>query len=102
MDCSRIIIKCPDRLNSQGYQTILFEELTRIFILTTFMQDGTPCHKSKSTMNFLDGLNICVLSDCPAQSPDLNIIENLWSMWKKNVRKLTISNVDELWQIVQD
>ena len=78
-------------------------DLTRIcHINDIFMQDVTPCHKSKSTMNFLDGLNISVMFDWPPQSADLNIIENLWSKVKKNVRKHTILNFDELWLIAQD
>ncbi|RPA99452.1 hypothetical protein L873DRAFT_1683782, partial [Choiromyces venosus 120613-1] len=32
----------------------------------------------------------------PLQSPDLNVIENLWNMWKGRLRKQTYME-DELW-----
>ena len=32
----------------------------------------------------------------PANSPDLNPIENAWNVWKRNVEKRRPTNVDEL------
>ena len=42
-----------------------------------FQHDGAPCHESGFVSSFLDKSFICILSDWPAQSPDLNIIEPL-------------------------
>ena len=61
------------------------------------MHDGAPCHRSLSTKNYLDGRKICVLSDWPPESPDLNPIENLWFILKENVNMLNRTNSDELW-----
>ena len=71
-------MQVPPILNSEDYQTVL----VRFFIPllkndSIFMQDGTPCHRSQSTLDFLDLSNIGLLSDWPAQSSDLNILENL-------------------------
>ena len=52
----------------------------------TFMQDNAPCHKSKKVMEFFNTNNVSVL-EWPAQSPDLNPIENIWNTIKTRRRK---------------
>ena len=48
--------------------------------------------------SFLDKTKICVLSDWPAQSPDLNIIEPLWADLKARVAKCRPTNIEALWK----
>ena len=66
------------------------------------MQDNAPCHKSASTLAFLDRRKVCVLSDWPPQSPDLNVIENLWALLKKKVTERNPKNADELWTFANE
>ncbi len=47
-----------------------------------FQQDVAPAHTAKSTKSWLNGHGVSVL-DWPANSPDLNPIENLRSRSKK-------------------
>ncbi len=44
-----------------------------------FQQDLAPAHTAKSTKSWLNNHGVGVL-DCPANSPDLDPIENLWGI----------------------
>lgn len=45
-------------------------------------QDNAPCHKARMITRFLRDVGVETL-DWPPQSPDLNIIENVWSLIKR-------------------
>jgi len=58
-DGSRILVRCPNRLNSEEYQRVLSKELFEVYEASNiFMQDGAICHKSQSTIEFLDQKNV--------------------------------------------
>ena len=44
-----------------------------------FQQDGAPSHTSPSTLSFLAAQRVQVLPNWPANSPDLNLVENCWA-----------------------
>ena len=51
-----------------------------------FQQDLAPCHTAKKVKKFFEENHIKVL-DWPGNSPDLNPIENLWSIVKNRLLK---------------
>uniref|UniRef100_A0A8C6KFX3 Tc1-like transposase DDE domain-containing protein n=1 Tax=Nothobranchius furzeri TaxID=105023 RepID=A0A8C6KFX3_NOTFU len=61
----------------------------------TFQQDLAPAHSAKTTSTWFKDHGIPVL-DWPANSPDLNPIENLWGIVKRRMQYARPNNAEEL------
>lgn len=94
-----------DIMDGAGYCNILSNNLLssvnkmklKNFI---FMHDNDPKHKSRIVKAFIEENNIRVL-DWPAQSPDMNPIENLWRYVKLEVAKIQPKTKNELKEAIK-
>jgi transposase len=60
-----------------------------------YQQDNTPCHKAKSVTELFKQNNINVLQ-WPARSPDLNPIENVWTVLDRKLTKEPVASAEDL------
>ncbi|KAG0725911.1 Transposable element Tcb2 transposase [Chionoecetes opilio] len=68
-------------------------ELTRASV---FQQDGAPAHTAKSVTQWLDDCMVPFIKDWPGNSLDLNPIENLWHIGKKDLQGKDVSSIPKL------
>ncbi len=60
-----------------------------------FQQDLAPAHTAKGTQSWFND-HVVTLLDWPANSPDLNPVENLWGIVKRKMRDIRPNNADDL------
>lgn len=89
------------RVNTLKYQQILernliptMENLSDVENIH-FQQDGASSHTATTTKNWLESNGINVLKWC-SNSPDLNPIENIWAIMKKELKKQHPTTIDAL------
>ena len=66
------------------------------------MQDGDGMHTAKRVTKMLDEEGIEQLLPWPAHSPDLNPIENAWSIVERHLEEVNPRTEDGLWTAMQE
>ncbi|KAG0714558.1 Transposable element Tcb1 transposase [Chionoecetes opilio] len=93
------------KVNQAIYLELLCEHLPDSFELTrasVFQQDGAPAHTAKSVTQWLDDCMVPFIKDWPGNSPDLNPIENLWHMVKKDLQGKDVSSIPKLEKAIRE
>ena len=98
---ARPLLRLHGKINTTVYKEILKKHVvpnlrTAINQPVLFMQDNTPCHTAKSVKTFLSDEHVTVM-EWPAQSPDMNPIENVWKLLNERAKEKNPRNVKELW-----
>ena len=81
------LIKCPTRMNAQGYIELLENNHIVQFLRdcgdgAVLQQDGARCHTAVSTRHWLASQCVALLDGWPANSPDFSPIEQIWGIVK--------------------
>ena len=58
-----------------------------------FMQDGAPAHTARSVTQWLEDCGVDYFKKWPGNSPDLNPIEHVWHIIKKQLQDRDVSTV---------
>ena len=86
-------------MNAKFYVEILENHIPEIDAILgdnwRLQQDNDPKHTSRLAKEFLHN-NVPEVMDWPSNSPNLNLIENLWAIVKRNVECRMSKNLDEL------
>lgn len=91
-------------INGKVYLGIVKDKVHTFFPIhqsTHFQQDGAPCHKTREVRDWFDSEGIPLLEPWPGNSPDLNIIENIWRIMKCKVAQMNPTSEKHLVECIK-
>jgi transposase len=104
------LIRIPKKMNADAFAKLLKKELIPHMCQAingtkqdfVFMQDGDGTHTARIVRNLLESEGIEELRPWPSHSPDLNPIENAWSMIERHLETVHPSSDRGLWEAMQE
>lgn len=93
------------KVNQHNYLELLSDYLPDSFERTgakVFQQDGAPAHTARSVTTWLEDCEVAFIKDWPGNSPDVNPIENLWALIKKDLQGHDVSSLPRLEAAIKD
>jgi len=69
---------------------------------TYFQHDGAPCHGIKPVTKCLHDSGYQILGPWPGSSPDLNVIENVWTVLKRKVADKNPTSAEDLQKKIKE
>ena len=99
------LVRLQGKINAKVYKELLLMHVVPVLRSSSsqnpiFMQDNAPCHTAKLVKSFLQEEGVDIL-DWPAQSPDMNPIENVWKVLGERTMKSNPKNTNDLWTTLQ-
>ena len=93
------LVRIHGKINAVVYKEILKKRvpnlMTTINQPAVFKQDNAPCHTAKSIKTFLSDEDDTVM-ELPAQSPDMNPIDDFWKLLNETAKEKNPRNIEEL------
>jgi transposase len=88
-------------VDKHSYLRLLREVIPRMRLTpnTIWQQDNAPAHSSRIVQQYLTNRRINIMK-WPPFSPDLNPIENIWSLLHHRLDLTHIHTADQLWEAV--
>ena len=68
-----------------------------MFLVEKLQQDNAPAQNSILSKTWFSENGLEILKNWPPNSPDISIIENVWSLPKKRVFQRHPNNFEEIW-----
>jgi hypothetical protein len=105
------LVRIPKSIKAEAFAKLLEETLIPLmneiydddepegYVL---MQDGDGTHTAKSVPNCLQNQGLEQLLPWPAHSPDLNPIENAWSIVERHLENVNPRTERGLWSAMQE
>jgi len=92
-------------INGKVYLGVLQDKLPNFMQIhgtTYFQHDGAPCHGTKPVTKWLHDTGYQILGPWPGSSPDLNVIENVWTVVKRKVADRNPTSAEDLQKKIKE